>query len=186
MQTPALARLPGRNAANSRADAGVTYFLRARQSRLIRGSRRLLAHQVNEFRVQLVMGFSVFRIERYAIDWTDFHTLRRLEMPDTLGAFVRIDLVNLDALKNRLVRALGFADIAVDTQIGNLECHAKAYFPTLPCSALAVSGCTKSRTSPPSVAISRTIVAERNMYLSDGVRNMVSTPGRSFRFIPAI
>ena len=40
--------------------------------------------------------------------------------------------------------------------------------------------------SPPKIEISRTIVAEINMYLSDGVRNMVSTPGFNLRFIPAI
>lgn len=63
------------------------------------------------------------------------------------------------------------------------RCHS---LPTLTLSAVTTNGCTKSRTSPPSVAISRTMVAEMNMYLSEGVKNIVSTPGFSLRFMPAI
>jgi hypothetical protein len=43
----------------------------------------------------------------------------------------------------------------------------------------AVIGWTKAEMSPPSTAISRTIVAERKRYLSEGVRKSVSTRARA-------
>ena len=148
------------------------------------GSSRFLLHRLDEFSVEFFARLWVVQIQRDAIHRADLDTLWRFKMPDALGAFCGVNLIDLEALKNRIVGAFRLADIAVDALIGNLKCQ--DYFPTLPSSARAISGCTKSLTSPPSVAISRTIVAEINMYLSDGVRNMVSTPGLSFRFIPAI
>jgi hypothetical protein len=67
-----------------------------------------------------------------------------------------------------------------------IEVPINRYLPTLVLKAAIVIGWTKSETSPPSTAISRTMVAEINMYLSDGVTNMVSTPGLRRRFMPAI
>src|SRR5581483_8045532 len=51
------------------------------------------------------------------------------------------------------------------------------------CTACLTRGCTNCPTSPPSEAISRTMVAEMNMYCSEGVRNSVSTSGYRLRFI---
>ncbi|CPH90283.1 Uncharacterised protein [Bordetella pertussis] len=54
------------------------------------------------------------------------------------------------------------------------------------CSQRSTDGKTNLLTSPPSWAISRTMVPEMNWYWSDGVMNMVSTSGSRWRFMPAI
>jgi hypothetical protein len=144
--------------------------------------------------MQFFLRFGMIQIERDAIDGAHFFALRRIKMADAFGAFCWIDFVDFDAHVDGLVRALGLAHVAVNALIGDFECHDvlcfSAYFPTefptLPLSAAPTVGCTKSFTSPPKIAISRTMVAEINMYLSDGVRNIVSTPGFNFRFMPAI
>ena len=69
------------------------------------------------------MRFLKIQIQWDAVDWTDLAALRLSEMPDALGALVWIDLVDLLALKNRIVWALGLADIAIDTFVRNLERH---------------------------------------------------------------
>src|SRR5690606_4244807 len=46
---------------------------------------------------------------------------------------------------------------------------------TLDCNQRSTDGNTNLLTSPPMMAISRTIVPEMNWYWSDGVRNRVST-----------
>jgi hypothetical protein len=53
----------------------------------------------------------------------DLDTLRLVEMPHALGALGRIDLVDLLAHVDRLVRAFGFADIAVDALVGDHQSH---------------------------------------------------------------
>jgi hypothetical protein len=58
-----------------------------------------------------------------AIHGADFATLRRIEVPDALGAFVGIDDVDFIALRNRVVWALGLANIAVDAFIGDHQGH---------------------------------------------------------------
>ena len=112
-------------------------------------------------------------------------------MPDAFGAFGVIDDIDLRALRDRAVRAFGLADIAIDAFVGNDECHGWDFPAGRPaggiylrdwCATLSESlartiGCTNADTSPPNFAISRTIVAETNMYCSDGVRNSVSTSG---------
>ena len=179
------ARFSGCFSPESRTEYEVTnYFVGLAAEQYVCHSSRFLLHQLDEFRVELLARLRIIQIQRDAIYRTDLNALRGFKMPDALSALCSVNLINLRALKNRIVGAFRLAYIAVDALIGNLECQ--DYFPTLPSSARAVSGCTKSLTSPPNVAISRTIVAEINMYLSDGVRNMVSTPGLSFRFIPAI
>src|SRR3970040_2129412 len=57
--------------------------------------------------------------------------------------------------------------------------------PTFCFSLASTRGSTNLDTSPPSVAISRTSVAEMNMCCSEGVRNIVSKSGYRLRFIPA-
>ena len=130
------------------------------------------------------MRFGVQFVERNAIDRTDFAALWRIEMADALSALCGINFVDLHALINCTVRTLWFTDVTVDALVGDFEAHGDS--PTFATSARMVNGCTNSLTSPPRIAISRTMVAEINMYLSEGVRNMVSTPGLSRRFMPAI
>jgi hypothetical protein len=45
--------------------------------------------------------------------------LRLVEMADAFGALVGIDLVNLRAHRDRVVRALGLAHVAIDAVVGN-------------------------------------------------------------------
>src|SRR5438046_5765974 len=109
-------------------------------------------------------------------------------MPPALGALRGVDHVELGPHGDRAVRALGLAHVAVDALVGDLEGHRQAPAsprPIFACMRCAVIGCTKAEMSPPSTAISRTMVADRKRYLSEGVRKSVSTPGASRRFIPA-
>lgn len=53
-------------------------------------------------------------IEWYASNRTNLLTLRLIEMPNAFGAFVGIDLIDLSPHEDRLIRALGFAHIAID------------------------------------------------------------------------
>ena len=97
--------------------------------------------------------------------------------------FAGIDHVDLRPLRDRVVRALGLADVAVDAFVGDHQRHRARLLASAalarPCafSRASTAGCTNDETSPPNFAISRTIVAEMNMYCSDGVRNSVSTSG---------
>src|SRR5205085_5773182 len=92
----------------------------------------------------------------------------------------------LRAHADRVVRALGLAHVAVDALVGDAQRHQPASpRPIFSRMRFAVTGWTNAEMSPPSTAISRTIVAERNRYLSEGVRKSVSTPGARRRFIPA-
>ena len=65
------------------------------------------------------MGFRMIRIAGYTFHRAYFHALRCIEMTDTFGTFHRIDLVNLYALVNCLVRALRLTDITVDALFGD-------------------------------------------------------------------
>ena len=62
-------------------------------------------------------------IDEYAVNRTDLDTLLLFIVPDTLGAEIRIDLVNLVSLVDSAILAFGFADIAVDTFISDIQCH---------------------------------------------------------------
>jgi hypothetical protein len=81
----------------------------------------ILQGQSQEFLHQLIMGFRVLRVFRDAFHGTDLDTLRRVEMADALGAFHRVDDVIVDALRDCLVGAFRFADVAVDALFGDLE-----------------------------------------------------------------
>jgi hypothetical protein len=63
------------------------------------------------------------RVHRDAIDRADLHALRLIEMADALGALGRVDLVEVEAHRDRLVRALGLAHIAVDAFVGDQQRH---------------------------------------------------------------
>jgi hypothetical protein len=63
------------------------------------------------------------------VDWNtghgaNLHTLGLVKVAHAFGALGRVDFVNLFAQINRLIRALGFAHIAVDAFVGDHQCHA--------------------------------------------------------------
>ncbi len=62
-------------------------------------------------------------IDRNAVDRADLAALRRVEMADAFGAFRRVDHVDLRALRDRLIRAFGLADVAVDAFVGDDQRH---------------------------------------------------------------
>lgn len=44
-------------------------------------------------------------------------------MTDTLGATSGVDLIMERALENSLIGTLGFADVAINTLLGDPQCH---------------------------------------------------------------
>jgi len=68
---------------------------------------------------QFILGFAAVRIQRDAIYGTDLLALRLIEMAHALRALAGIDDIDLVALGNGTVGALGFADITIDTFIGD-------------------------------------------------------------------
>lgn len=88
-----------------------------------RALRRLSRLKACEFRPQQLDGLRSVRILRYATDGAKYLALRLIEMANTFGTTVRIDLIDFLAHRNRLVWAGGFANITVDTLIGNLQRH---------------------------------------------------------------
>jgi len=136
---------------------------------------------------QRFLGLDNAGIDRNAVHRAHLAALRDVEVADAFGAFRGIDHVDLHTLRDRGVRALRLAHVTVDAFVGDHQRH--DYFASSATRArirAATSGCTKWEMSPPNFAISRTIVAEMNVYCSDGVRNSVSTSGYRRRFIPAI
>jgi hypothetical protein len=79
--------------------------------------------------VELLFGLDDVGIERNAVDGADLAALRLVEMPDALGALRRIDDVELLARRDRLVRALGLAHIAVDALVGDHQRHVVTFLP---------------------------------------------------------
>jgi hypothetical protein len=69
------------------------------------------------------------RVHRNAINRTDLHALGLIKMPHTLGAFVGVDFIDLHPHVDRLVRALGFADIAIDAFVGDHQSHVVTFTP---------------------------------------------------------
>lgn len=127
--------------------------------------------QDSVFGQQLFRGFAPGRIERNAGNRAHLLTLRFIEVADALGAFIGIDLVVLEAHRNCFVGTFGFADIAIDAVVGNQESHGAslanqaeggANVAILLCSQRSTDGNTNFDTSPPSMAISRTMVPEIN------------------------
>src|SRR5438067_2578703 len=135
--------------------------------------------------LELFARFTPLRVEGNAGDRAHLLALRFVEMADAFGAFMGIDLVKLRAHRDRFVRALGLAHVAIDAVVGNQQSHginliyafAAARDAIFFCSQRSTDGKTNLDTSPPSIAISRTMVPDMNWYWSDGVRNRVSTSG---------
>lgn len=65
----------------------------------------------------------MFRIFIYAFDGTYNHALRFIEMPYALGAAAGVDDVDILPLRNGLVGASRFADIAIDAQLIDFKRH---------------------------------------------------------------
>ena len=78
--------------------------------------RRYLAHSVS-------WRLDMRRVHRDAAHRADLHALRLVEVADAFGAARRVDLVDLRAHRDRLVRALGLAHIAVDAFVGDQQGH---------------------------------------------------------------
>jgi len=68
---------------------------------------------------QLIFSLDVIRILRNAVHRADLDALRSIIMTHTLGALGRIDLINFVTGGNRLVRALRFANVAIDTFVSD-------------------------------------------------------------------
>jgi hypothetical protein len=68
---------------------------------------------------QIVMRFHIIGMQWNAINGTDLPALRGIKMAYALRALVGIDLVNLNPHKNRIIRALGLTDVAIDALVGN-------------------------------------------------------------------
>jgi hypothetical protein len=67
--------------------------------------------------------FNKLRIHRDAGHRTHLDALRRIKMPDTFGASLRINLVDFRTQKNRSIGAFGLTHIAVDALVGNDQSH---------------------------------------------------------------
>ena len=65
------------------------------------------------------MGFNVIGMQRNAVNGTDLPALRGIKMTYALRALVGVDLINLNPHKNRIIRALGLTDVAIDAFVGN-------------------------------------------------------------------
>jgi hypothetical protein len=61
----------------------------------------------------------MLRIQWYAVDGTYLLALRFVKMSHAFGASRRIDYIDDFALIDGLIGALGFADVAIDTFIGD-------------------------------------------------------------------
>ena len=59
------------------------------------------------------------RVERDALYRADNLALRFIKVSDTLGAEIGVNLINFYPGVDGLVRALRFADVAVDAFVGN-------------------------------------------------------------------
>ena len=84
---------------------------------------RFAAIRPSYFASSTVRDLDVVGIDRNAVDRADLDALRRVEMADALGAFRGIDHVDLRPLRDRVVRALGLADVAVDAFVGDHQGH---------------------------------------------------------------
>ena len=68
---------------------------------------------------QIVMRFYIVGMQWNAINGTNLPALWGIKMAYALRALVGIDLVNLNPHKNRIIRALGLTDVAIDALVGN-------------------------------------------------------------------
>src|SRR5690606_23733048 len=118
------------------------------------------------------------QLRRLRAERDDLHDARALEPRDRVDGALVVPFREHDAaLQRRRPHRELLEERAHDPR------RARAYFA---CSRARTAGATRSLTSPPSDAISRTSEADRNEYCTSGARNTVSTSGQSCRFISAI
>ena len=91
-------------------------------------SCRFLCDESHELRMKFVLRFSKIEVERDAINRADFHALGSIKMSNAFGTFVRVNFVNLDALKNGVVRALRLANVTIDALVRNFKRQLNATF----------------------------------------------------------
>src|SRR5690349_4242279 len=73
--------------------------------------------------LEFFAGFAPLRVEGDAGDRAQGHALWFVEVADAFGALVRVDLVELRAHRDGVVRALGLAHVAIDAVVGNQQSH---------------------------------------------------------------
>jgi len=73
--------------------------------------------------LEFFLGLGVVRVDEDTVYRADFDTLRLVVMADTLGAEIGIDLIDFVTLADSAVGAFGFTYIAVNTFVGNHQCH---------------------------------------------------------------
>ena len=56
----------------------------------------------------------MIRVAWYALNRTNLNALRRIKMTHTFGAFFWVNHIIFDALRNGLVRAFRFTNVAID------------------------------------------------------------------------
>lgn len=83
----------------------------------------LLFSQARVLALQFRARFLVVLVDANAFDRANLDTLRRVKMPDAFGTAPRVDDVDFDPLRDCAVGAFRLADIAVDTLVGNEQCH---------------------------------------------------------------
>src|SRR4051812_11040056 len=94
-----------------------------------KGLRGGFCHQVLVLEHQLLTRFDAIGIARNALDGTDLDALGYVEMAHALRAQVRVDLVIHLAERDGLVRAHGFADVAVDAGVEDDQGHSRHFTP---------------------------------------------------------
>lgn len=75
------------------------------------------------FRHQCILAFFPLWVQLNAFNRADDLALRLVMMPDTLGAFVRVDDIKLIPHRDGLVGALWFANITVDALVSDAKRH---------------------------------------------------------------
>src|SRR6476646_87280 len=97
-------------------------------------SSRLLL-QAHQFCEQVGFALRMYRIRVDAFNRADDDALRFVVMTDALRAARRVDDIDRLALRNRLVGADRFADIAVDANLGDTKRHQDSADAGMPASA---------------------------------------------------
>ncbi|MCY1416861.1 hypothetical protein D9M71_323780 [compost metagenome] len=115
------ARLGGLHGAREQKQRGEQRAAIGAANRAAHGSG--LAGELQVLLHQLILAFDIGFVEGNAVDGADLLTLRLVVVADAFRAQVGIDHIDFLALGNRTVGALGFADVAVDAVVGDLEGH---------------------------------------------------------------
>ncbi len=69
------------------------------------------------------MALHVIAVMWYALYRAHLDTLRRIKVSDAFGAQLWVDDIDFRSFRNGAIRALGFANIAVNAFVGNDQRH---------------------------------------------------------------